>query len=386
MRGGWAVVRQGQTVDQHDFPWPTGLPADGPVRLRVQMLAVGVNLFIESAGRLVLVGYPEFGQHIELRRVSELQQFEFGLHSELSAETRFRVGRVTAALTPGCGQADIRAITTRDGRPLIDDGRLWITMTIRGRALPHPMQGVFSLNPTVFDLKFEGIIVFDVGDGLWRNEVASHLFYDESASQWRGWATGFSALAEHAAEEQKAILAVSSDQDPRKGFSVMKARPIGLVGEHEDPHGVFDEEAGKWRLLISERAGKYRAGMWQSDHWDQQFERLAGPVPMDSTGTLIQAIGDQRYVFFGSADRKVYVHSYPDLQPLGELKMHLPPWNEGTGTRIWPNIIPLPAGYPIRHIALMMDRVNFPEMPRQNWTYGAMYLYHAVPQPCPPHL
>jgi hypothetical protein len=24
----------------------------------------------------------------------------------------------------------------------------------------------------------------------------------------------------------------------------------------------------------------------------------------------------------------------------------------------------------------MMDRANFPGMPKPNWTYGALYLYH----------
>jgi hypothetical protein len=157
----------------------------------------------------------------------------------------------------------------------------------------------------------------------------------------------------------------------------MRARPIGLKGQHEDPHGVYDSKAEKWRLLLSERAGKYRAGMWESDNWDRGYQRLAGPVEMDSTGTLIQTIGESRYVFFGSADRRVYIRSYPDLKPVGELKMHLPPWNENTGTRIWPNIIPLPDGYPAPYLALMMDRQNYPEMPPRNWTYGAMYLFYA---------
>ena len=166
---------------------------------------------------------------------------------------------------------------------------------------------------------------------------------------------------------------------PRRGFSIMKAWPIGLVGQHEDPHGVYDIEAKKWRLLLSEKAGKYRAGIWESDHWDRGFQRLAGPVEMDSTGTLIQKVGRSRYVFFGSADRKVYIRSYPDLASVGELQIHRPPWNEQTGTRIWPNIISLPEGYPARYIAIMMDRVNYPNMPSPNWTYGAMYLYHANP-------
>lgn len=59
--------------------------------------------------------------------------------------------------------------------------------------------------------------------------------------------------------------------------------------------------------------------------------------------------------------------------------MHLPPWDDKTGGRVWPNVIPLPEGYPARYMALMMDRLNFPDMKGSNWTYGAMYLYHAHP-------
>ena len=73
------------------------------------------------------------------------------------------------------------------------------------------------------------------------------------------------------------------------------------------------------------------------------------------------------------------MYTYPDLRPAGELKIHRPPWNEKSGTRIWPNVIPLPEGYPAPYMALMMDRLNFPGMQGSNWTYGAMYLYHAYP-------
>ncbi|KAA5545488.1 hypothetical protein FYK55_07530 [Roseiconus nitratireducens] len=375
----WVVVKDGKEVSRQEFAWPSDAETSGAVRLRVQMLAVGANLYIESQGTSHLVGYPDFNEHLELRRKELVRRFEFGLFSDLQANAAAEIDEVTSALTPGCGQADIRAITTRDGAPLLDQGRVWLTMTVRGRALPHPLQGVFSMNPSVFDLRFEGIIVFDMGDGLWRNELASHLFFDEPSGQWRGWTTGFSAFGATSQKEEKAILAVWSDRDPRRGFSVMQARPIGLAGQHEDPHGVYDADAKKWRLLLSERAGKYRAGMWESDRWDDGYERLAGPVEMDSTGTLIQTIGASRYVFFGSADRKVYIRTYPDLEPVGELKMRLPPWNENTGTRIWPNIIPLPSGYPAPYIALMMDRQNYADMPDRNWTYGAMYLFHAHP-------
>jgi hypothetical protein len=374
----WSVVLDGNEVVKQRWKLPEELPPND-LTLRVQMAAVGANLFVESSGRSLLIGYSDFSEHLDLRERAVMNRYDFAIACELEQGATVALLGASAALTPGSGQADIRAITDREGAPLLDEGRLWFTITLRGRALPHPLQGVFSLNPSVFDIRFEGIIVFDLGDGLLRNELASHLFYDAEAEQWRGWTTGFSALANSGKSGEKTILAVSSTRDPRRGFSVMKARAVGIDGAHEDPHGVYDREAGKWRLLLCERHQRYRAGLWQSDHWDRGFTRLSGPVEMDSTGTLIQQFGDTRYILFGSADRKVYIRSYPDLQPAGELKMYLPPWDERHGTRIWPNIVPLPEGYPAPYIALMMDRVNFPGMPTRNWTYGALYLYHGHP-------
>ncbi len=376
----WVVVKEGTEVARQDYPIPQGVIPVFPLRLRVQMLAVGVNLFLEFKGQSHLIAYPDFSEHFELRQKSLMQRFEFCLHSDLSAGATVTIDEMTAALSPGCGQADIRAITRPDGDPLLDEGRLWFTMTVRGRGLPHPQQGIFSMNPSVFDIKFEGIIVFDMGDGMLRNELASHLFYDEASKEWRGWTVGFSAYGNDAQGAHKAVLAVSSTRDPRKGFSIMRAKPVGLPpGMHEDPHGIYDAEAGKWRMLVAEHAGKFRASMWESDAWDHGYTRLSGPVEMDSTGTSIAKIGSKRYAMFGSADRKVYVRAYPGLEPAGELNLHLPPWDDDHGTRIWPNVIPLPEGYPAPYIALMMDRVNFPGMPKQNWTYGALYLYHGQP-------
>lgn len=373
----WQVIHEAQEVDTQRWDWPAAVSdTTGPYVLRVQMAAVGVNLIIESGGRSYLVGYADFSQHFDLRERSRFVRYRYGISTHLHPESQVDIVGATSSLSPGSGQADLRAITDELGRPLLENSRLWFTITLRGRALPHPTQGLFSMNPTVFDLRFEGMIVFDMGDGLLRNELASHLFRDSRSGQWRGWTTGFSAFGTKSKKEAKTILAVSSTTDPRRGFSVMQAKPVGIEGAHEDPHCVYDSAAKKWRLLLCEHAGRYRAAMWESDHWDHGFERIAGPVDMDSTGTLIQRFGDTRYVLFGSADRTIYIRTYPDLKPAGELKIDLPPWDDDHGTRVWPNVIPMPEGYPAPFIALMMDRANFPGMPRQNWTYGALYLYH----------
>src|SRR3546814_7000805 len=131
-------------------------------------------------------------------------------------------------------------------------------MSIRGRALPHHLQGVFSLKPGVFDLRLEGVIVFDRGDGLWRNEIASHIFYDRHTQSWKGITTGFSAFANPDPEE-KQLLAVSSETDPRFGFSVMKADPMGMVGNIEDQHIIYDEQAGKWRMIACENISGFKS-------------------------------------------------------------------------------------------------------------------------------
>jgi hypothetical protein len=379
----WVVVKDGVEVDRKDLALPEALVSREPVRLRVQMLAVGANLYLERNGATTLVGRPDFVKHFDLRRKDLMRRFEFCLHTVLEAGATAMIDGATAALSPGIGQADIRNVSYEDGTPLFRDGRLRMLMTVRGGKLPHPMQGVFSLDPSVFDIRFEGLILYDRGDGLLRNDLASHIFFDRQAEEWRGFTTGFSAYGDPAKKEQKQIWAVRSARSPLQGISIMEAKPTGLVADYEDPQCIWDADAKKWRMLLCENHGGYKAVMRESEKWDGPYERIAGPVDVDSTGTQIQMIGGKRYALFGSSDRKIYIHTYPDLKPFGELRMHRPPWDDKSGTRVWPNVIPMPEGYPSPYIALMMDRLNFPGMTGANWTYGAMYLYHAHPAVTP---
>ena len=343
-------------------------------QLIFQLYGSGLSVFTRSNGLPIVVGQTDFNQWIDLREKRYFQSFHSSLYFQLSG-TKVSLNGARAELSTGLGQADIRAITSKDGKPLLDRGRLWFTMSIRGRALPHHLQGVFSMSPSAFDVKLEGVIVFDQGDGLLRNEISSHIFYDEEDQMWRGLTTGFSAFA-NPEKEKKQILAIESRQDPRFGFSVMKARPIGMVGDIEDSHILFDEEVGKWRMLTCENHDGYKAVILESDHWDRGYKRIAGPVQENSTGTSIQQIGEKKYCFSGSSARKIFIYSYPELQPAGTLQMDLPPWDEKSRTRVWPNVITLPDGYPAKYLALMMDRYNFPGLKGPNWTYGALYLYY----------
>jgi hypothetical protein len=353
---------------------------DKPATLVVQMVAVGFNVYLKQHGQVELVGRADMMGHLDLRRKEVLQNTSTWLRVADDASTYAVIRKATASLTPGMGQADIRAITDEEGTPLLDSGRLWFTATTRGGGLPHPVQGVFSLNPGISDLKFEGVIAFDRGDGLLRNELASHLFLDRPSGEWRGWTTAFSAYGDPAKKEKKEILAVRSKKDPRHGFSLMASQPMGLVGDYEDPHGIYDKAAGKWRMLLCQNVNGYKAAVFESGRWDGDFQRIAGPVADDSTGTTIQKVDGVRYAFFGSSDRSFHVCSFPDLKPLGTLDLDLPPWEETGNARVWPNLIPLPEGSPAPYLLLTFDRTNFTGMKGPNWTYGAMILYHGHPK------
>ena len=344
-------------------------------KLILQMLGSGFVLYHRQDGLPKVIGQADFNTYIDLRKKEYIRSFQSKLYIE-TEKAQLKIGNVRMELSTGMGAADIRAITYENGDPMLDSDRLWYTISIRGRALPHHIQGVFSLNPTTFDIRLEGIIVFDRNDGLLRNEIASHIYFDRKDKVWRGITTGFSAYA-NPDKEKKQLLVIESFKDPRFGFSVMKAEPFGVVGDIEDPHILFDEEVSKWRILTCENTGNgYRAILLESENWNRNYKKIAGPVKHNSTGTSIQKISGKRYCFSGSSEREIFVYNYPDLGEAGTINMDLPPWDNKCNTRIWPNIVQLPEGYPFKYIALMMDRFNYPGIKGPNWTYGALYLYH----------
>ena len=353
------------------------LPGD----LIVQMVGSGLNVFLKEKGLPISIAQADFNETLDLRKLEVIHTFQSRLLFILD-NGEIVISNARSALTTGVGQADIRVITHKDGSPFMDQGRLWYTLSIRGRALPHHIQGIFSLNPSVFDLKLEGIVVFDRKDGLLRNEISSHLFYDDEDKIWRGFTTGFTFAANPKAEK-KQIWAVESQHDPRFGFSIMEAKSTNIVGDIEDSHVIYDESVKKWRILTCENVGKgYHAVILESNTWDGFYKRIAGPVRENSTGTSMMKIDNKWYCLFGSSERKIFIYTYPDLQPAGTLKMDLPPWDNQVGRRVWPNVVTLPDGFSAKYVALMMDRYNYPGLKGPNWSYGALYLYNGyLPNP-----
>ncbi len=369
------VLREGKTV--REVPLYAGPAPKPPYALTLQLAGGTVALFATKDGRTTYLGHVlddrHFADLLDFRDRKVAADSTFNVATRLPAGGRLVLQGAESFLSAGVGQADIRLITHKDGAPFIEDNRLWFTFSCRGLGISSSCQGVLSLDPSVFDPRLEGVILYDREDGLLRNDYSSHLFYDDDAREWRAFNCFFSI----GGRGPSGMGVASSKKDPRRGLSIMKERVfIGIDGQHEDPCIIYDANAHKWRLLTTRLQGM-RAMMFEADAWDGPYTRLAGPVDRNSTGTLIQKIGDHRYVFSGSSDNAVYVYSYPDLKPLGHLKMDLPPFTKTSGGRVWPNVFPLPPGFPSRYMAMMMDRPNFPGVKGSNWSYGALYLYEA---------
>lgn len=357
----------------------------GAFSLKVQLYGRTLGIFVTENGETRYVAHVPVKDHfadiLDPRNIITARDCTFNLVSNLKGEVL--VDGARSYLSAGMGQADIRLISHEDMSPYMENGRLWFTFSCRGIDTPQSTQGVLSLDPTVFDVRFEGMIVFDHGDGLLRNDYASHLFYDRKAKEWRAYVCDFGGSANTEGRSGSGMLTATSSKDPRKGFSVMKATQVNpdfIDNHNEDPCIFYDESVNKWRLLACLFAdGHITSRMFESDAWNGKFKEITPKIGTNSTGTSLQKIGNKYYALMGGMGN-LRIHSYPDLKELGELKLNLQPhWPKPAG-RIWASVVPLPEGYPYRYVLLTMDRPNFPGIKVHNWSYGALYFYGANPE------
>ncbi len=111
----WNVLIDGKEVIEEMWSVPPGIVLQG-MTLRAQMSAVGVNLFLESAGRSYLIGFSDFAQYLDLRERTRIPEMDFAVRADLKADAQVTLVGVSSCFSPGSGQADIRAITTRRAR------------------------------------------------------------------------------------------------------------------------------------------------------------------------------------------------------------------------------------------------------------------------------
>ena len=135
------------------------------------------------------------------------------LYVALPAGGRAAVSRAESFLDGGLSHADMKPVRYEDGTPILENGRLFLTLSSRLQAGAY--QYVVSWNPSTCELRPEGAIFFDYGDGRWCADVAISLIYHRERREWLFWATAFS--------HGHILCHGTSAGDPRFGITALDA-------------------------------------------------------------------------------------------------------------------------------------------------------------------
>ena len=304
-------------------------------------------------------------------------------------------------LEGGISHADIKVMKTENGEAFMENGRVFLTLSSRLQA--GGFQSVVSWEPSTCDIRMEGALFFDTGDGRWCSDVATSAVFDRRAGIWYVWACSFS--------HGHVLCRGISRADIRHGIHVIDVKLMdaqrevigapdslgaidatGPVGRatldddtlflakfgDEDPDLTYDEARKKWllgvcRLVATEKGDMYRYFIYESDSPLDGFRHIGHTNAGSTTGGSFVRVGDRRYLVCGSSfDRRAQYHLY-QLNDLSKHALVRFDYDDG-GFRGWGTIMPLPCGGREKYVMLTFDRHNGSDY---NWSYGNIYVFEA---------
>ncbi len=293
-------------------------------------------------------------------------------------------------LDSGVGQGDMRPIRYEDGTPIIEKGRIFLTMSIR--LANSSYQGIISWNPSGCEFRLEGALFFDVGDGFWAGDVASSVIFDRRSGKWLLWYCSFS---------HGHILAHGeSVGDPRYGINIIDAKLMdkevpGQTGNvtlsddrlflakngDEDPDFIYDTERGKWimgicrlRHIPEENKIRYRYHFYESDQPFEGYKYIGHCNDGDDTGgSIVKTDHGYRFVCgsnFDKVSRYINFNLYK-LDEHEDLEFNYP---DG-GFRGWGSVFRFACGSRYVYKMITFDRHNGSAI--NNWSYGNIHVFES---------
>ena len=283
-------------------------------------------------------------------------------------------------LDSGVATADIRPVRYENGDILTEDGKVFLTVSVRLQEEKY--QGVLEWMPGTSEFNLCGAIFYDVGDGIWGNDVAATVVYNRKTSKWNVWYCSFS---------HNHILAhCECDGDVRYGVNVLDTKlmeklPAGaddkiFLGKEgdEDPNFIYDEENKKWYMTVCRLANdgsgyKYFLFESESDNPLEGWKYVTNSTSGEETGGSILKLSDDYFFVCGNgfglrANYRVY--KLPDFENYKELKFD---FDDG-GFRGWGTIIPMKKGTRTVYYHLTFDR-HLGSSVGYNWSYGNIYCF-----------
>jgi len=323
------------------------------------------------------------------------------LYVRLAPGDRVQCG-VQFYLEGGISHADMKCMRLENGQPYMENGRLFLTMS--SRLQTGGFQSVISWNPSTADIRMEGALFFDAGDGLWCSDVATSAVFDRRTGEWYVWACSFS--------HGHVLCHGKSFADLRHGINVLDVTLMPfeqrVKGEHdslgaadfdgvvdravlsddrlffaksgdEDPDLTYDEKRGKWLLCIcrlvdcGESKSNYRYFLYESDDPFTGFTYVDSTTAGSNTGGSIVRAAGKMYLLCGSDfGKRAQYHLHP-IEDLSRFTLLRFDYDDG-GFRGWGTLIPVPCGRRLRYVMMTFDRHNGSDY---NWSYGNIYVFEA---------
>ena len=293
-------------------------------------------------------------------------------YTSVYSEGNVKISEASSYIDNGISTADIRAITYENGDVIVEDGKVYLSVTLRLRA--EMMQGILSWIPGTCEFDLTGVLFYDYGDGKWCGDVAASIMYNRNESMWYMWVCSFSH--EH-------VLAHSSfEGDPRFGVNVIDAELMkksessditlfeGFSGD-EDPAFFYDEKEKKWFMAIcrtNPETKDYSYLFFESERPFDGYTYIGKGKNGAETGGSFVKIDGKQYFICGNDYKKTSDYRVYSKDGMENLKFNFP---DG-GFRGWGTIIPVKQTSRTRYYHLTFDRHNASDY---NWSYGNLYCF-----------
>lgn len=351
------------------FPFPE--PSEGLRTLTVSCRPGAFDVYFRKNGKATyLCTFCE-----ERFKDTELYSVFSSSYAALYVNGEATVLEASSYLDNGISIADIRPIKYENGEPVVEQGKIYLTASVRLQE--GAFQGVFSLVPGTAELQMTGAVFYDCGNGRWQGDIASVMIFNRREKKWLLWVVSFS---------NGHILANAAfDGDPRFGVNVIdvklmdkttNASDISLFAGYEgdeDPDMIYDEENGRWLLSICRLDPETRQYVYVFFESSEPFKNYKyigkGKKGAETGGSFVKLDGDLLFVCGNSFEARSEYRIY-DKNGMRNAIFNYP---DG-GFRGWGTVIPVRLGSRTRYFWLTFDRHNGSGY---NWSYGNLYCFEA---------
>lgn len=344
-----------------------------PCKMRIMFRTGGVSVFASKGEVQKLIGDVSLEELDALRKESLFRKTTAAWKVSMKEQGYCCVKHVEWYITAGFSQADIKPIRYENGEPMIEQGKVYLTVT--ARCMEECYQCVLSWKPSTCEFQLEGVLFFDCGDGYWCSDVASSILYSRERKKWLLWMCAFS----HGHVLGHAEL----DTDPRFGIQVIDVQlmqekenasltEFAAVPGDEDPDLLFYKN--QWHLTICrlepETGYHYYHFVSDTSPWEG-FSYRDKTCTGEKTGGMFVSVFGSCYFVCGSDFKKRAVYDVYAIDDFTKREKLQCDYDDG-GFRGWGTILPLKNGNRSQFLWITFDRHN---VSSYNWSYGNLYVY-----------